>query len=293
LYGAAGEDEEDPEAKWPQVILEVSLEDPRGAAAHEASRPKSVAEDDESKAPSALRIARRALALTAVGARAILEQDGSVIRKPGTSRWHPSNWIPHRGEQRRQLVEWIQLVGIGDELEPSEWEVVQRPIGRLDPDQQINSTWRLEGLAVLAWALGRHAMPAYDELIQVHTLLAKLAVLDIVAAKELLIHVKVLPRGDIATLRNRLFALHWRLTEFRINRKSFDFPEFAKSAGFGPLDISGLKMIEGDLAIRGKRLDKATPDALDAANSAAHERHQAANWLWQGPERYSEASADT
>jgi hypothetical protein len=293
LYGAGGEEEEDPDAKWPRVVAEVSVADSRGGAAHEASRPKSPAEDDLSQAPSVQRVARRALALTAVGARAILEQDGGVILKPGTSRWHPHYWFSRRESQRLELVEWVRLVGIDDELEPDEWEVVERPVGGLEQGQQINSTWRLEGLAVLAWALSRQEMPAHDELVQVYSLLAKLGVLDVVAAKELLVHATLRPRGELAKLRNGLFALHWRLTDFRVNRKTIDFPEFAKTAWFGPLDVSNLKMIERDLAIQGKRLDRASADALSTASSAAHERHQAANWLWQGPERYSEASVDT
>lgn len=35
------------------------------------------------------------------------------------------------------------------------------------------------------------------------------------------------------------------------------------------------------------------PDDNSSAHSAAQERHQAANWLREGPERYSEASVAT
>src|SRR5437016_3805297 len=71
-----GEDEEDADAVWPRVVGTVSVTEPLGAAMHERSRPKAPDEENEDAEPStAERVARRALALTAVTARAILEQD--------------------------------------------------------------------------------------------------------------------------------------------------------------------------------------------------------------------------
>jgi hypothetical protein len=52
-------------------------------------------------------------------------------------------------------------------------------------------------------------------------------------------------------------------------------------------------LVEGDLELRGERIDRAPEDVFSSAHSAAQERHQAANWLWEGPERYSEASVAT
>lgn len=72
-----------------------------------------------------------------------------------------------------------------------------------------------------------------------------------------------------------------------------DFAEFARTCWFGPLDISGLPLVDGDLALHGRRIDQAPPDSIDTALSAARERHQAANWLREGPDRYSDASVAT
>jgi hypothetical protein len=71
------------------------------------------------------------------------------------------------------------------------------------------------------------------------------------------------------------------------------FVKFARDCSFGPLDIAGVPLIDGDLAIAGKRIEQAVPNAFASAHSAAQERHQAANWLLRGPERYSEASVAT
>ena len=72
-----------------------------------------------------------------------------------------------------------------------------------------------------------------------------------------------------------------------------DFARFARTCWFGPLDLGGVPLVEGDLAIKGERIDRAPPGAFSSAHSAAQERHQAANWLWEGPERYSDASVAT
>lgn len=102
------------------------------------------------------------------------------------------------------------------------------------------------------------------------------------------------PRAEIATLRNQLFALHWRLRNFSLKPSVMDFAEFARTCWFGPLEIACLPLIDGDLALRGERLDRASHDVFSTAQSAAQERHQAVNWLWEGPvDAYSEASVAT
>jgi hypothetical protein len=279
LFGSGGEDEEDPEAVWPQVAGEVPVSDPLGAAMHELSRPKPPDEEDEdADPPTAERVARRALALTAVTARAILEQDTANPEASGTYQ---------------DLLAWVRDIGIDDEFEPDEWEVLQRPLGKLDQRGQINSTWRLEGLVVLAWALGQFEIPPHDELVSLNPLWRSLGLLDADAAEALLANPTLRPREEIGTLRNLLFALHWRLRNFHVNPGVMDFAEYARTCWFGPLDIIGLPLLEGDLGLRGARIDRAPPDVFSSAHSAAQERHQATNWLWEGPKRYSLASVAT
>jgi hypothetical protein len=287
LFRADGE--EDYEAVWPRVLAEIAIDTTRQEGAAAASPPGN----GDLATPTPERVARRALALTAVTARALLEQDGVLIRRPKTAWWKPRNWLAPRENQRRELLEWIKLVGVDDEIEPNEWEVLQRPIDHLEPGQQIDSTWRLEGLVVLAWALRRFQLPPHDTLVSPHPLLASLDVFDAPAAKALLVQPALRPRSEIDNLRGRLFALHWRLTDFRIQPRVIHFTDFARTAWFGPLDLNGLPLIENDLAVAGKRIDKADADALATANSIAVERHMAINWLWEGPLLYSEARIDT
>ena len=91
LFGAGGEDDEDPNAVWPRVVGEVSLSEHR-AAPSEA--------EERIAAPTAARVVKRALAMTAVTARAILEQEGVTV-KP-RSRWNfvTSFFSSREGERR-------------------------------------------------------------------------------------------------------------------------------------------------------------------------------------------------
>jgi hypothetical protein len=281
LFGAGGEDEEGPDAAWPRVIYEVSIEEPLGAAMHEMSRPR--APDDEPEdadPPMPERAARRALALAAVTSRAILEQDAT-------------NRVPEVAKRYQELLDWVRNIGIDQELEPDEWEVLQRPLKKLDQQIVIDSTWQLEGLVILAWALGRFQIPPPDRLVKPNSLWKSLGWLDVDAAQALIANASLKPRSEICILRNRLFTVHWRLLNYRIHPGVMDFAEYARNCSFGPMDITGLTLIKGDLGLGGVRIDRASPDVLSRAESAARERHKAVNWLWEGPARYSEARMDT
>jgi len=279
LLSAGGEDEEDPEAVWPRVMGEVDVADPMGAQMHEISRPKQAGEDDdEPEAPTAQRVARRALVLTAVTARAILEQDAGDLEAKATYK---------------RLLDWIKQLSIDDEFEPDEWRVVQRPLGKLEQQDQINATWRLEGLVVLAWALNRYEIPPHDELVRLDPLWESLGFMDDAASRRLLENPTLRSRDELRVQRNRLLALHWRLRNFYLNQEILDFAEFARTCWFGPLDVTGLSLVDSDLALQGARLDRAAPEDFSTAHSAALERHRAANWLWEGPACYSEASEAT
>ncbi|HEX6745708.1 MAG TPA: DUF4272 domain-containing protein [Longimicrobium sp.] len=279
LYGAGGEPAEDPAAVWPRVAMQVPVTDPLGARMHERSRPTAPGEEGPAdEAPSAERVAARALALTALTARAMLEREA---RQPAVD------------ETYERLLEWARDAGADAEMEPEEREILRTPLGELHGQRHVDAAWRLEGLAVLAWALGRFELPPHDRVVDVGTLLTSMGVLDADAAAELLAEPPLRPREEIATLRNRLFALHWRLRDFSIRPRPMDFASFAATAWFGPLDLGGLTLVDGDLGVNGVRIDRASPDAVSTAMSIARERHQAANWLWEGPELYSEASEAT
>lgn len=299
LCGAGGEEFDDPDAVWPRVLAAVDISDPLGQEIHHQSKPNPDV-DDATEAPTALRVARRALALCAVTARAILEQHPSNLNSINTGQPLWSRWARQMiggyvfwNRSPSELTNWVKKIGIEDELEPDEWEALQRPLGKMDERMQIHATWRLEGLVVLAWALGHAATPPVDELVSFYLVWKRLGLLNVDVAQRLLSQPTLRPREEIRTKRGQFFAAHWRLRNFQLNREVLNFAEFAKTCWFGPLDISGMSLNDGDLELQGARLDRRPRHIVGTALSAAMERHKAANWLWDGPVRFSESSEDT
>ena len=287
LFGAGGEATEDPGAVWPRVIATVPVPAAGAAEGGEGDEAEDDGDDDEPDPPTAERVARRALALVAVTVRAHNEAEAHGTEADGL---------------HRELLDWVREAGIEDELEgphplrparADERSIVACPPGELEARAQTDASWRTEGLAVLAWALGLCDLPAHDQPAEVFTLWEALGDLDADRARALLASPALRPREEIAALRRRLFALHWRLRDFTLSPRRMDFAGFARTAWFGPLDVTGLPLAEGDLAIRGVSIDQADPGLVRAVASAAQERHQAVNWLYKGPARYSEADVST
>ena len=71
-------------------------------------------------------------------------------------------------------------------MEPAEAACLGTPEGALSQQDTINCVWRLEGLAVLAWALGLAKLPRYDELVSLDELMDRLAFLDSTGALKII-----------------------------------------------------------------------------------------------------------
>ncbi|HEX7375600.1 MAG TPA: DUF4272 domain-containing protein [Pirellulales bacterium] len=228
--------------------------------------------------PPPERVARRALALAAVTSRALLEQDD-----PNES------WV---ADYHRDTLAWIDEIGIADELEPDEWKVLQRPAGTLDERAQINATWRLEGLVVLAWALRRFDMPPYDELVNPQELIRSLGFPDAAEARELLQAPTLRASDEVEVMRKQLLGLHWRVRNFGLRPRAMDFLAFSKNCWFGQFDITPFRLIGNDLALGPDAISDAPEELVELVSSCAMERHQAINWLVEGG-IYSETDTST
>lgn len=250
LFSAHGAEDEDPEAEFPRVLAEVDVT--------EATEGGDGNEEQQLDPPDATRVARRALALAAVTARAILEQDTDNEAAPSTAA---------------DLLAWLTDLRIADELEAEELAVLECPVGELEQGPQIGATWRLEGLGVLAWALGKYEIPAHDELVSLDALWESVGLLNRDVSSRILARPALRSHDEIAELANRLFAVHWRLRNFHIDPSPMDFADFAATCWFGPLDIAGLPLIDGDLALQGERIDRASEDVFSSALSEIGRAH--------------------
>ncbi len=249
----------DPAAEWPAIPAADGLAEPTP--------------------PPAERVARRAVALAAVGARALLEREDAA--DPGVE------------QTRGRIHRWVDDVDAHDELEPDEWRVVQTPLGKLPPQDALDATWRLEGLGVLAWALGWFSLPPHDELCDPGQLLPAVGLLNAERARALLAEPSLRPAAALAAARERLFAVHWRLRNYRLRPAAMDFRLFAATAWFGPLDLTGTRLANDDLAVGDQPIAKAAKGRVQTASSATVERHRAANWLHGDGAVYSRVDVST
>lgn len=263
----------DADATLPQMPKIVT------ADAEDQSREEDDEEDWEPNPPTPERIARRALALTAVAARATLELDAPELDQPDM--------------HRERLLAWVEGLEIGDELEPNEWKVLQRPVGTLDERSFINSMWRVEGLAVLAWALQLHPLPPDDQLVVPPELYSNMGLFDVEAGRSLLASPNLRDAEELQTMQAHLLMLHWRMRDFSLRPEPCDFVAMSRQCWFGTFDISKFRIINGDLAIGDAPISEAPEEAVQTVSSLAMERHLAINWIAGYSEVYSETDIST
>jgi hypothetical protein len=229
--------------------------------------------------PTGTRVAQRACALAGVAARALLEQED--VEDSGVE------------EVRQRILSWITEIKIADELEPNESEYLHLRLGAPPHQDTINSTWRLEGLGVLAWALCRYEIPAPDQLVDPHLLLPALGFLNVPKASAMILEPALRSPQEIGRMAGRLLGIHWRLRDWSLTKEPRDFLSFSKESWFGSFDISGIALVDNDLALNGAAIKDALPDLVEAARSAALERHQAINWLTGQHKTYSKVDTST
>jgi hypothetical protein len=234
---------------------------------------------DEPDPPDALRVARRALVLAAVAARGVFEMHN---RQGHTET---ATTVP-------LIREWVQDLGLRDECESIEWERIITPIGEMREQEMIDSVWRLEGLAVLAWALDLFELPRYDTLVDVDKLLSAVGFLH-EKAGTILASPKLRDQEQIDGLAEQLLAYHWRMRDFSLRPIAIDFRDFGENCWFGPISVDWAEIVDGDLALEGAPIVSAPDDTLGRCSSCAMERHLAINWLRGWSETYSDTDTST
>lgn len=226
--------------------------------------------------PSKERMIHRAFCLSAVVCRSFIDEANN----------------DHCTQVQAAMKSWLEDVRAEQELELWEADCINTPTGSLAPQLRTNASWLSEGLAVLAWALNLLDLPPHDECVDPKQVTDAAAFLQ-PDAQSLLQRAEPREAEEIEQGADRAFAIHWRLRQHQLDGRPLNFGEFAKSAWFGPLNIDGIPLAEGDLAIQGQPLTQAPAGLVATALSSARERHQAFNWLLGHEEIYSQVVANT
>jgi hypothetical protein len=227
--------------------------------------------------PTPLRVAKRALALSAVVCRSGIETD-----------------VGNRDAEqfREDVLNWLYDLGLSDEIESEEFDLLNSPLGTSPERASINASWRGEGMAVLAWALNIIELHPHDQLVDAPMIAESLGFLKDVEST-VLHNPQLRSFEDLNRFAESMLSLHWRLRQYSLDHASMNFVDFAKTCYFGPLELHGLRFVENDLAIGDRTISKASEETWRECLSIAQERHIAANWLIGNNEVYSQVTTDT
>jgi len=194
--------------------------------------------------------------------------------------------------KRLHVCEWLDHLGVMEELEQSEMNLLNTPYRMLDQRAVVNAEWRGEGMLVLAWALGRSELVRYDQVCDSGEVGCALGFMyersETVLAKPVL-----RDSGEIGRWRDTYLTIHWRLRQYQLHPEPIDFPDLVSWFNWGPLRLDDLDLVDGDLAICGRRIDRISFDEFAQTFSIVIERHKAFNWLLGAAGVYSAVSTDT
>jgi hypothetical protein len=214
--------------------------------------------------PSADRVARRALVLSVVVCRGFVEQD----------RANPT--------EAKKLAErsfnWLDSLDLSAELSDWERRVLTNPFGSLPERDCINATWLSEGLVILAWALGRREIPDYQVQCDPGAIATALGFLQ-PRAETALAGPRLRPDQELRSYNEFVYNLHWRLRDFSLAGRAYNFRSLTVKAGGEPVLRYELELAGDDLAVGGCAIVDAPEAERQLLTSVTQERHRASNWL--------------
>jgi hypothetical protein len=229
--------------------------------------------------PPVERIARRALCLMAVSYRGMTERSEDSLEKSA--------------QDLQDLLDWIQTTGIASELEEAETNLICQPRPSGMQEEMLRVEWTVEAAAVLAWGLGKLELPAYDKQASVGDVARAIGFLSPQAANAFITQAALRSPAEILRLSTQLLAIHWRLREQRVRPGRRNFQAESQNAWYGRMPRTGVRFINGDLAVGECAIDDATDIATSTLQMAIQERHQAINWLCGASEIYSQTNTQT
>jgi hypothetical protein len=227
--------------------------------------------------PTASAVARRGLILAAVACRGHIE---TGPRDAAAEALQP------------RIIEWLNATSLMETLEPEEHAILIAPLGALSERQRLDAGWRIEGAAILAWALGKYPLPPHDAKIDPFRVAEALGFLwD--EALGFVRFAQLRDRAQLNAYRGLVYAIHCRLREVERRPKRDDLEQWIQPAWLRALGLArNSPLVEGDLAIEGEPLHRVEPAAVRTLEEVVRERHRAAIWLVGEAPGYWELTVD-
>jgi hypothetical protein len=186
---------------------------------------------------------------------------------------------PDAQEMAGKILPLARQTGIYESYEPAELRLLHAPWGSLPRRERLALSWAVEGVAVLAWALGKAPLPPFDTRCEGAPVGSALGLFQHESPET----IRAATLRDPAEIEMRALtyeALSWRLARFLDTRQRIDFasrlPNYSSphliSCGFILLD-------DGDLAVDGAPLVEISEERLCEICTIVRQRHKAFRWL--------------
>lgn len=239
----------------------------------------------ESAAQSAQTVAYRALCLGALLKRGELEITLQNLRDYALAPHIEAQIEARHTEINVQLLQWLKDERLSQHLTSTESYLLKQPLKTWTERIIINTSWRIESLGVILWALNvLEEMPAFDTQFEPHEVLAPLQILtpsiDFVWCATL--------RSDEALrdMRERAESWLWRSRALELERlgiaprTGISFSEIVRymvEKGWQEGQLPA--PIQGDFPAFGKPYARLNHDEYTLISSITHERFFILNWL--------------
>jgi hypothetical protein len=181
-----------------------------------------------------------------------------------------------------QILPLTQETGIYQTYEPAELRLLNAPWGSLPRRERVALSWAVEGVAVMAWALGKAPLPPFDTRCQGAPVGSALGLFQH-ESREVLRAATLRDPSEIERQALTYEILSWRLQQFFEARQRVDLASRLKATN-GPHTIphaiiDGLALLDGDLAVDGAPLIEISEERLSEVSSIVRERYKAFRWL--------------
>jgi hypothetical protein len=185
-----------------------------------------------------------------------------------------------------KILPLTQETGIYNIYEPAEIRLLQAPWGSLPRRERVALSWAVEGVAVMAWALGKAPLPPFDTRCEGAPVGSALGLFQH-ETPEIFSAATLRDPIEIETRALTYAVLSWRLAQFVENRQRIDFATRLKDSQGRPATVEGFTLIDGDLAVNGAPLVEISDERLSEICCIVRERHKAFRWLLGHEKNYA------
>jgi Domain of unknown function (DUF4272) len=186
---------------------------------------------------------------------------------------------PSAQEMAGKILPLTRETGIYEAYEPAELRLLHAPWGSLPRRERLALSWAVEGVAVLAWALGKAPLPPFDTRCEGAPVGSALGLFQHETPES----IRAATLRDPAEIEMRALtyeAISWRLARFLETRQRIDFVSRLPNYSSPHLLSGGFTLLEdGDLAVDGAPLVEISEERLSEICTIVRQRRKAFRWL--------------